>query len=718
MRSRENVAVGLMVLVSLLTVGCRQGINDSKAVSKETSEIAVSETKSNSPSAEPVRRAGNSYRAGLTKKALRGLDYSSGRVVVDRGVAGEVTAGLVKADAPDQIGDAEQFLSEGKILDAIESATRAIILDSQNVQHFEVLGGILLKKRKADLAEAALRTALDLNPKSVSANNNLAFLLGVIGDSTAAIEQYGRAIELDPNNGRLHGRLAIEHYYSGNNVLAQEQVDLATKLGYDSPPQFVRLLGGNGVLPQANFNDGGAVVGAQTRVDISNFAPGNETTASASSFDPNCVVAGWNDYRTGVRAGFALTTDGGDTWEDFIIRPPGPFQATVEGDPMTAFDNRTGTLWAGAISFAGNGGVYVARKRADEANFGPAVMADINGGADKGWMAAGPDPNDPEQTRLYIGYNDGLTISTDEGDSFSGPFPFPEFGLGWLPRVGPNGELYLAYWDAFDEVRLLRSFDGGITTEGPFTVATRMDVWFVEGTRFPGAFRVAPLAGLAVDPNDGTLYAVYFDTTNVAPNGRNVDIYFCKSTDQGTTWTEPVVINTDADIPGDQFFSWIEVTSDGRLHLLFFDTRSQAQNDNETDTPNSPSAIIEAFYSFSDDGGATWSDTVLTPAPFDSADDGFGDFFIGDYLGMAVTGTTVWPCYLSTQDGVSNVFVHEITNDFLLGDINGDGVVNLLDIQPFIDLINSGDFKRAGDLNGDGVVDLLDVAGFIQELTD
>ena len=707
MKIRENAAVGLMVLVTLLAIGCRQEVSDSGIASQDALTI--------SSAAEPVRQAGNSYRAGLTRKALRGLDYSSGRVVVDDANAAEVTLGLKKSDAQQQIENAEQFLSRGKILAAIESATRAVILDAEQVQHFELLGEILLKKRKAELAEAALRTALDLNPSSTSANNNLAFLLAVKGETKAAIEQYNRAIELDSDNGRLHGRLAIEYYYDGDIESALKHVELAAELGYDSPPQFVRLLDGDGEVPVANLN-GGAVVGAQTRVDISNDAPGNETTAASSNFNPDCIVAGWNDYGDGIRSGFALTTDGGDTWQDFFIRPPAAFQSGVEGDPMTAFDNRTGTLWVGAISFGDNGGVYVARKRDDEADFGPAVMADVNGGADKGWMAAGPDPNDAEQTRLYIGYNDGLTISADEGDSFTGPSPFPEFGLGWLPRVGPNGELYLAYWDVDDEIRLLRSFDGGQTLEGPFTVATRMDVWFIEGTRFPGAFRVAPLAGLAVDPNDGTLYAVYFDTTNIASNGRNVDIYFCKSTDQGANWTDPVVINTDTKTPGDQFFSWIEVTNDGRLHLLYYDTRSQVQNDNENDIPNSPSAIIEAYYSFSDDGGDTWSDIVLTPAPFDSANDGFGDGFIGDYLGMAVTGSTVWPCYLSTQDGTSNVFVHEITNDFLLGDINGDGAVNLLDVAPFIDLIANGEFDKAGDINGDGVVDLLDVAGFIDLL--
>ena len=49
----------------------------------------------------------------------------------------------------------------------------------------------------------------------------------------------------------------------------------------------------------------------------------------------------------------------------------------------------------------------------------------------------------------------------------------------------------------------------------------------------------------------------------------------------------------------------------------------------------------------------------------------------------------------------------------LLGDVNCDGSVDLLDVQPFIDAITNDfpDFKA--DINGDGSDDLLDVAGFI-----
>ena len=55
--------------------------------------------------------------------------------------------------------------------------------------------------------------------------------------------------------------------------------------------------------------------------------------------------------------------------------------------------------------------------------------------------------------------------------------------------------------------------------------------------------------------------------------------------------------------------------------------------------------------------------------------------------------------------------------DVLLGDVNQDGVVNLLDVGPFIDLLNSNGFQLEADINEDGVVNLLDIAPFVMLLS-
>ena len=52
----------------------------------------------------------------------------------------------------------------------------------------------------------------------------------------------------------------------------------------------------------------------------------------------------------------------------------------------------------------------------------------------------------------------------------------------------------------------------------------------------------------------------------------------------------------------------------------------------------------------------------------------------------------------------------------LVGDINGDGNIDLLDVMPFVDAIANGEVSCEADINGDGAVDLLDVQPFIDLL--
>ncbi|MEE9130220.1 MAG: sialidase family protein, partial [Phycisphaerales bacterium] len=419
------------------------------------------------------------------------------------------------------------------------------------------------------------------------------------------------------------------------------------------------------------------VIGPQVRIDVGGgtFAA-NETTASASEMDPNVIVAAWNDWRDAapkegdiVRMGVARSFDGGQTWEDLLVRPPNGFQRDVEGDPMTAYDDRTGTLWVGAIAFSDV--VFVARLDPGETEFEIPVITFQQNGVDKGWMAAGPRMGEPDSTRVYLTLSYGIQWSDDMGDTWTGFHPLGN-GVGFLPRVGPNGEMYVVH-----NTKLRRSLNNGqsFTTH---TIAVPMDEWnLADGSRFPGRFRVPQLWYFDVSQQTGNLYAMYMDTTNIVNGQRNVDLYFTKSTDQGTTWTTPVVINGDNDPPGDQFFPWIELDEADRIHVVFLDSRHTVQND---DVIN---GMFDVYYTYSDDDGTTWNEFRLTPNSWNSADDAF-DYpfnlqFLGDYLGMAVAGNRVYPMYIDTTGGDPNIYTNVIVfpND---GDLNGDGVVGAADL--------------------------------------
>ncbi|MEE8155687.1 MAG: hypothetical protein V3T53_12105 [Phycisphaerales bacterium] len=450
------------------------------------------------------------------------------------------------------------------------------------------------------------------------------------------------------------------------------------------------------------------VIGPQVRVDVGGgtFAA-NETTASASEVDPNVIVAAWNDWRDAppmgnspVRMGVARSFDGGQTWEDLLVRPPKGSQTDVEGDPMTAYDDRTGTLWVGAIAFGDN--MFVARLDPGETEFEPSVITSEINGLDKGWMAAGPRLGEPDSTRVYITVSNGIQWSDDMGDTWTG-FQSLGGGLGFLPRVGPNGELYVVH-----NAKLRRSLDNGQTFT-THTIAIPMDPWGIEGDRFPGRFRVPYLWYFDVSQQTGNLYAVYMDTTNIVNGQRNVDLYFTKSTDQGTTWTTPIVINGDNDPPGDQFFPWLELDEDDRIHVVFLDSRHTVQDDDVLH------GMIDAYYTYSDDDGATWNEFRLTPSSWDSFDDGLSwpnnQQFIGDYIGMAVAGNRVYPMYVDTSGGDTDIYTNVIVFPSN-GDIDGDGIVGATDL--LILLANWGPCEDCGDCPADldgncsvGAADLL-----------
>ena len=452
------------------------------------------------------------------------------------------------------------------------------------------------------------------------------------------------------------------------------------------------------------------VIGPQIRVDPNNTtnAAVNETSMSIADANLNHITGGWNDYRSQIKSFFTLSLNGGTTWVDTAIRPPAAFQSSVEGDPMAAHDHRDGTLYAGGMSFAANGGIYIARKDPGNNAFNASVMARVSGSVDKGWMCVGPDPtdlNNPNKSIIYIAYNQGLSRSTDKGATWAGPVSIASGSIGFLPRVGPSGACYILYWDFGSGIWMRKSLNGGQTLQAAVKVATRLDVWGIDGTRFPGGFRVPPLASLAVDPVDESLHVIYFDTSQVVGANRDVDLYYTKSTNLGATWSAPVRINGAlGNAQADSFFPWLEVDRSGRIVCVFYDTRHVAQND------SAAHAQIDTYLIYSENKGATWTEARLTPTSWNSQFDGNGGGFIGDYLGMGNAKNYYWPLYLATHGNQPHQYTHKVFFP-CKGDFNRDGSVNTLDVTAFLNAWAAG--QSSADFNGDGTVNTLDVLQFL-----
>jgi hypothetical protein len=109
--------------------------------------------------------------------------------------------------------------------------------------------------------------------------------------------------------------------------------------------------------------------------------------------------------------------------------------------------------------------------------------------------------------------------------------------------------------------------------------------------------------------------------------------------------------------------------------------------------------------------GVSGSVVVFEDVLVDNTFNNFFGIIAGEEIIQIVVSAAVDEALIDIDNVVFNRF-----GDVLLGDINLDGIVNLLDVAPFVDLINSGQFQAEGDLNGDGIVNLLDVGPFIELL--
>jgi len=595
--------------------------------------------------------------------AMAGLVYDEHQVRVDPARLGE--AGWAGPDELRALLDqAEAILGQGRAIRAIAAFTEAVIAAPSQAEPYEGLARALIREGQSPQALAAYLTALDIRPDWVTVRFDAGATFQRVGRLDDAIEVWHEVVDQEPEHGDAHARLAVGYYYLGTLDLARHHLLLAQELGGAVPTQLPFMLD-NGTPPRATVRTGHAAgeapddspvtVGPQVRINVTGGDGGaDETTGIAIDARPMQAIAAWNDSRGGsYGVGVGVTLDGGQTWTDLVVDDNPSFC-----DPLTAGDERTGTLWVGGLDDLPYLGIFVKKHLEDSTDFEPATYA---GAADKPWMTAGRRHDDPDSTRMYVAANIDFGYSDDLGQTWSNPNIDSQMsGIGHLPRVGPNGELYIAYWDLSVGVKLQRSFDSAATLSAPTTIATRLEYWDIyDSPEVPGGFRVPPLTYLAVDPNDGTLYCVYFDVTGYHGPNANVDLYLTKSNDQGTTWTTPTVINGDGLVPGDQFFPWIEVDSLGRLHLLFFDTRHTVQSD------ASSSAYLDAYYSWSSDGGDSWTEHRLTPESFHT---GAASGFIGDYLGMGVGHGRAYPVYPQVSGSVHEIMSNMIVWDGIFSD--------------------------------------------------
>lgn len=169
-------------------------------------------------------------------EAIEGLRFENGTITVEERLAG--------SDA-----DARAHYDEGRTLKESNRRTAAIKAFAHAVRTaptipalYVALGDAFITKGKTEYAADAYRTAATLDPSDTEALSQLALTLARDSRADEAIATMQSVLAIDPDNGFAHERLAIWHYYAGDDDAAWRHVEGARRAGHPVPEQFLALL--------------------------------------------------------------------------------------------------------------------------------------------------------------------------------------------------------------------------------------------------------------------------------------------------------------------------------------------------------------------------------------------------------------------------------------------------------------------------------------------
>lgn len=345
-------------------------------------------------------------------------------------------------------------------------------------------------------------------------------------------------------------------------------------------------------------------VGSQTGCNSAQ----NETTIDTNPSNPLNVVGGANDYRyynsregRFDTSGVAYTSfDGGTTWTNVTL-PKLTFQTgatgalsdmDAAGDPAVAFGPNNTVYYANIAFSRLNGGSAITVSKSTDGGLtwgDPSIVrldgADASGNPlptpyfnDKEWIAVDQRTGTVYVTWTRYGPSDWPIVvskSTDGGQTWS---PFVEvngnftnhiapYSQGSSPKVGPHGELYIAYESAVcqtlacdqpgdhDATIVGKSTDGGATFTNT-QVATNYDfppnVDVGDSTLTGENFRINSFPQLTIDRKTGRLYLTWADDRNgqYTSDGSSIksngDVFLTTS-QNGNAWTPLARLGTSSD---------------------------------------------------------------------------------------------------------------------------------------------------------------------------
>lgn len=449
----------------------------------------------------------------------------------------------------------------------------------------------------------------------------------------------------------------------------------------------------------------------------------NEEQIVINPTEGNNLVAIWRDFRLGYRrVGIGYTLDAGQTWFDTLLVDP---HYPRQSDPALTVDAE-GNFYAIVATFEweatdGFGIAFWKSTNRGQSWSDPILVLDEPTGVTEHHTSkiACDRTGGIFDGFLYVvaarmwDYGHGEIVvarSTDGGLSFEPTIQISDQQVpyNFIPSltVGSDGTLYVAWLDGKPSLLIDRSTDGGVTFGSDKTISSlTTSAW----TFINGGIAIYPYPTLDVDisggPYNGYLYVAYVDH-----NGTDMDIYFRRSTDGGTTWSDELRLNDDPEGNGcDQFHPWLAVDRNGNINVVFYDRRNDPAN-----------LLMDVYLTQSRDGGESFlPNQRITTISSDPTAGQFKAGLLGEYIGVTAQEGWVHPVWTDTRNGNQDVYT-ACVQYVLCGDVNGDEIINSADVVFLINYLFKGGpppvLLYVGDVNLDSVMNSADVVYLINYL--
>ena len=392
------------------------------------------------------------------------------------------------------------------------------------------------------------------------------------------------------------------------------------------------------------------------------------------------VVANYNDSGTAPAcySGVAYSTDGGTTWH--AGQPLCAGHGTNFGDPTVNFD-ASANLWVATDLASGCGGQGVGSWTSPDGITWTAagcVMNSSQGDRNSSWVDN--NASSPYYGTMYVSYND-FNVGGGALYVAHSVAPFTT----WTPT-----QLNPAF---IRDVQLTGAADGTVLeaamNENGGGLGNRNNVFYrssnggvawtnsYTGPAFYGPGRSASgyFAGMYTSPTGYFRHMGWGQPAGGGPQiaGQNVfhyvyamgiqgvdpgNVMYIRSTDNGTTWSAPLQLNTDAGTHA-QFMPSLSETPGGALLAAWFDERNNTWTPNGNCTPGNVQGCYEWYGRVSLDNGATWQadqaiSDAISPLPA-QPDANIQPLYVGDYDYNSGNGTNAYTTWIDGRTLIGGV---------------------------------------------------------------